>query len=286
MCRMLHERAADPLVQEMTDSELRSLVEQARDLGVASIVLLGGEPLLRWTEIRDLARAFPDFPFLLFTNGLLIDDRVAQELAGCANLVPLVSFDGFREETDARRGGGVFDRLLSVCALLQRRVPFFGCSVTVTRENFELVLGKSFMSMIVGTGARVVALVSYVPIVSGTEHLVLTPEQKRTLYESAPRLNREFPALFVLVPGDVEVFGGCLAAGRGFVHVTPAGNLEPCAMVPWSDANLRTVPLKEALGSPFLAAIRRNHGRIKPDGHCALRTDTDWLQELYSSTHR
>ena len=273
-------------ISEMNFDEIRSVVSQARDLGVANIVILGGEPLLRWKEILGIARMFPDFPFLLFTNGLLLNDEVAKEMVSCSNVIPFISFDGFREETDARRGSGVFDRLLSVCALLNDRLLFFGCSVTVTRENIDTVLGEPFMQTLIGTGARAVTLIPFVPTMPGTDGLVLTPGQKRTLIESIPELSRKFPAVFVPVPGDVEVFGGCLAAGRGFIHVTPTGDLEPCAMVPYSDANLKTVPLKEALRSPFLAAIRKNHGRIKPDGHCALRTDRKWVQELFSSDKR
>lgn len=278
----MRDRQARP-VPEMDDRELRSIVSQARDLGVASIVVLGGEPLLRRKEIFGIAGTFRDLPFILITNGLLIDEGVAAELAACSNVVPFISFEGFREETDARRGSGVFDRLLSVCALLRDRVPFFGCSVTVTRENFPVVLGEPFIRTIVGTGAQAVILIPYVATEPGTEHLVPTLDQKRVLVEEATRLGRAFPALFVPVPGDAEVYGGCLAAGRGVVHITPAGDLEPCAMVPFSDVNLRTVPLKEALGSPFLAAIRRNHQRILPDGHCVLRTDRAWVRELFSS---
>ena len=61
----------------------------------------------------------------------------------------------------------------------------------------------------------------------------------------------KYRALFVNVPGDEKDFGGCLSAGRGFVHVSAEGDLEPCPFAPYSDVNLRDKPLKEALQSPF-----------------------------------
>jgi hypothetical protein len=55
------------------------------------------------------------------------------------------------------------------------------------------------------------------------------------------------------------------------VHVSPTGALEPCPFAPYSDVNLKTVPLKEALGSRFLAAMRENHDAFEnPSGACAL----------------
>ena len=72
----------------------------------------------------------------------------------------------------------------------------------------------------------------------GTEDLVLTHEQKKTLQAVLADFNRKFPALFIGFPGDEDTYGGCLAAGRGFVHVSPSGDLEPCPAAPFSDANL------------------------------------------------
>ncbi len=68
------------------------------------IVIAGGEPLVRQEEILTLAKAHPRVLFPVFTNGLLIDDGTADRIAQCRNIVPVISFEGFREETDQRRG--------------------------------------------------------------------------------------------------------------------------------------------------------------------------------------
>ena len=93
--------------------------------------------------------------------------------------------------------------------------------------------------------------------------------------------NRKFPALFIGFPGDEDTYGGCLAAGRGFVHVSPSGDLEPCPAAPVSDANLSGVSLKDALHSPFLGTIRRHHNLLtETTGGCALRANREWVQAL------
>ena len=269
---------------EMSPESLASLVSQSAELGVSVFVTAGGEPLVRRDEIFRNAQAHPEILFPVFTNGLLIDNSVADRIAQCRNIVPVISFEGFREDTDSRRGNGVFDRLLETCARLKKHNIFFGCSVTITRENFSRVTGEAFIRQMTGAGARVFTFVEYVPMEPGTESLVLTYEQKKVLQVVLTDFNRKFPALFIGFPGDEDEYGGCLAAGRGFVHVSPSGDLEPCPAAPYSDANLAAVPLKSALRSRLLERIRNEHGLLtEASGGCALRANRAWVQALLGS---
>ncbi|PKG32377.1 MAG: radical SAM protein [Methanoregula sp.] len=276
----MHGRHEKP-VPEMSREVLESVVGQAADLGVSVIVIAGGEPLVRRDEILSLAHHHPAVLFPVFTNGLLIDDAVAATIAQHRNIVPVISFEGFRVETDTRRGEGVYDRLLAVCSRLKQRNVFFGVSITTSRENFPRVTGEDFAREMLAAGARVLTFVEYVPMEPGTEHLVLTHEQKKVLQIVLSDFNRKFPALFIGFPGDEDQYGGCLAAGRGFVHVSPSGNLEPCPAAPYSDANLAQVPLNEALRSRLLARIRQEPEILtETEGGCALRANRAWVEGL------
>lgn len=268
---------------EMSPEVLSSVVDQAAELGVSIIVLAGGEPFVRREEIFRIAKAHPRVLFPVFTNGLLIDPAVANAIAECRNIVPVLSFEGFREETDTRRGSGVFDRLLSVCMRLEDRNIFFGCSVTTTNENFDHVTGDRFIRQMTGAGARVFTYVEYVPMAPGTEGLVLTSSQKEALQATIRKSNRKFPALFLSFPGDEDAYGGCLAAGRGFVHVSPSGDLEPCPAAPYSDTNLTAIPFKEALRSRLLRRLRETPEVLtESSGGCALRANRAWVEEILS----
>ena len=133
----------------------------------------------------------------------------------------------------------------------------------------------------VATGVRAFTFVEYVPMAPGTETLILTTEQKKTLNACLSGFNTEFPALFIGFPGDEDAYGGCLAAGRGFIHISPAGDLEPCPAAPVSDMNLATVRLEDALSSRLLARIREEHGILtETSGGCALRANRAWVQGL------
>jgi MoaA/NifB/PqqE/SkfB family radical SAM enzyme len=276
----MHGRGEKP-AREMDAGTLASVVEQAAELGVSIIVIAGGEPLVRMEEILALAKAHPRVLFPVFTNGLLINDAAATAIAACKNIVPVISFEGFREDTDRRRGSGVFDRLLAVTGRLKARDVFFGCSVTTTRENFPRVTDEAFVQEMLKAGVRVFAYVEYVPMEHGTEALVLSHQQKKTLQVVLADFNRKFSALFIGFPGDEDAYGGCLAAGRGFVHVSPSGNLEPCPAAPYSDRNLTEVPLAEALRSRLLARLRETPEVLaETEGGCALRANRVWAEGL------
>jgi len=274
----------DKRAAEMSPDTLASLVSQSAELGVSVMVIAGGEPLVRRDEILSIAQAHPAILFPVFSNGLLIDETLAAAMATCRNIVPVISFEGFREDTDSRRGDGVFERLLSTCAMLKNRNIFFGCSVTTTRENFSRVTDDAFIREMTGAGARVFTFVEYVPMAPGTENLVLTHEQKKVLQIVLADFNRKFPALFIGFPGDEDEYGGCLAAGRGFVHVSPSGNLEPCPAAPYSDANLSQIPLQNALRSRLLARLRKEPAILsESEGGCALRANRVWVETLLAS---
>jgi len=281
-CRGCYQRGthAGP-ARKLDPEKFSSLVREASELGVSIIVLAGGEPLIRKAEIAGLARSYPRILFPVFSNGLLIDDTAAEELSKTKNIIPMISFEGFQDETDARRGAGVYDQLLCVCARLKQNGIFFGCSVTVTRTNAGLVTSDRFVREMLAAGARVFVFVEYVPIEPGTEALVLDDSRRTALYASIDRLNKNYPALFIGFPGNEAAYGGCLAAGRGFIHVSASGNLEACPAAPFSDTNLARVSLKDALRSPLLSRIRsHNHLLTETNGGCALLTNRVWVEGL------
>jgi MoaA/NifB/PqqE/SkfB family radical SAM enzyme len=101
--------------------------------------------------------------------------------------------------------------------------------------------------------------------------LVISEEQRIDVDNALNKLRKAHKGIFIAFPGDEKDFGGCLAAGRGFVHINSVGSLEACPFAPYSDTNLKNISLKEALSSPVLSEIRDLHTLIKDHkGGCAL----------------
>ncbi len=265
---------------ELTDGQWSNLFAQAKELGVSIIMLAGGEPLMR-PGILDVTREFPGIVFPFFTNGLLLDDPIVARFRGQPQVIPVLSIEGWEPETDARRGRGVFESVAGAAEKLRTAGLFFGVSLTVTRRNLEAVTAEGLVQALIGNGCGLFIFVEYTPAEPGTEDLCLLPAQRRRLVKFTEGLQAKSRPVFIVFPGDEEQFGGCLAAGRGFVHVGPDGSLEPCPFAPFSDSNIADKPLAEALGSNLLAAIRDNHAELKETrGGCALWRKRDWVESL------
>lgn len=264
---------------ELTLEDWAKIFRESQDLGTSVVLLAGGEPMTR-EGIVDLAQSFWKTIFLLFTNGLLIDDKTLQGLKKKKNVIPIISLEGPASETDDRRGKGVFQNVRKVIKQFDEEGIFYGVSMTVTRENLSTVTDGSFIESLRNDGCRLFFLIEYVPVKEGTDDLVLTDIQEQELEKTARNLSKRFKSLFIVFPGDEKHFGGCLAAGRGFIHINSVGGLEPCPFAPFSDVNLKDVSLQVALQSKFLKLIRDDHGKLtETQGGCALWTHRDWVRE-------
>ena len=265
---------------EMSEEKIRNVLAQARELGISFVVLAGGEPLVR-REIIKITADFPEIIFLVFTNGTLLDDDLLAELKGQRNFVPVISLEGWQEDTDSRRGKGVYESLRQIIGKVKSASLFWSVSLTVTRSNFASVTDTAFIKFLHELGCKLFFFVEYTPVNEGTEDWVITATQRAELLRIRDELRSAFSALFIAVPGDEDEIGGCLSAGRGFIHINAQGDVEPCPFVPYSDASLMQSSLKDALQSEFLKVIRDNHEHLtETQGGCALWIEREWVRSL------
>lgn len=260
---------------EMEISEIKRVVGEAVTLGVSVVMIAGGEPLLK-EGILGLPQDHNDTLFVLFTNGLLLKTEKLPN-----NLVPVLSIEGGKEATDFRRGDGMYDKVVSVMERLDKNGVLFGASVTLTSENYNEVIKSDYLQKLEAKGCRAAFLIEYVPSGEEDMDLCLTEDQKKELREIEKKLYEQHSMLIVTLPGDEEQYGGCLASGRGFLHLSSTGSLEACPFAPYSDTNVKGKPLKEALKSDLLRKIRENHSLLKESrGGCALKENREWIESL------
>lgn len=264
---------------EMDIERIKSVLGEAVELGVAVVMIAGGEPLMK-PGIMELPKLYPDTLFVMFTNGLLLG--MHKELP--KNFVPVISIEGGKQTTDMRRGDGMYDRAMAVMQSLDKQGRLFGASITLTSENYDEVMNSDYLDELEAKGCRAAFLIEYVPSGEEDAHLCLTEQQKISLREREEKLYKKHNMLTVTLPGDEEKYGGCLASGRGFLHISSTGALEACPFAPYSDTNIKDIPLKEALKSKLLSEIRDKHDTLKESrGGCALKENKEWVESLISS---
>lgn len=268
------------LNSELSNERLRRITEEAKELGVSFFVIAGGEPFMR-PEFTEIMKDNPEIIFLVFTNGLLISDEMINTFKRNKNIVPLISLEGNEHDTDHRRGDGTYVIIQNIMAKMSQKGIFFGTSLTLTRHNFSTILDNNYTKNLVNSGCKFFLYLEYTPTTEGTEDWILALEQRSQVMNLMNTFRSKYPALFIAVPWDEDDVGGCLSAGRGFVHINAAGDLEPCPFAPFSDTNLRDSSLKEALQSEFFKRIRQIPELSRElGGGCVLWKERELVQSL------
>ncbi|ERI91748.1 radical SAM domain protein [Clostridiales bacterium oral taxon 876 str. F0540] len=243
-------------INQLSTKRWGEIFREAGDLGVSFILLAGGEPLMRKDVIEEAARV-KDIIFPIFTNGTIIDNNYINLFDSNRNLIPMISIEGNGEQTDKRRGKGTYNSIIKVMKTLKEKGILFGASVTVTTENIETVTSKAFFDELYRLGCKGIIFIEYVPVTESTKGLAPTDKEREILENNQEQLRKGYEdAIFLSFPGDEKYSGGCLAAGRGFFHISVNGGAEPCPFSPYSDTNLKDCTLFEALQSPLFKRLK------------------------------
>jgi len=255
----------------------KTITDAYDEWGVQFTVISGGEPLAYRSQgktILDLAEKHPDNYFMFYTNSTLITNEVAQRMADLGNIVPMISLEGWRERTDARRGEGVFDKVMSSMDRLYEAGVIYGVSLTATRENAEEILSDEFIEFLFHKKHAVMGWIfQYMPIGrSYTLGLMPTPEQRLQMWKQSWKLVREKSIFLADFWNHGTVVDGCLSAGGhgngGYMYIDWNGNVSPCVFVPYSPVNIKDVYAKggnltDIFNEPFFADLRKWQADIK-----------------------
>jgi MoaA/NifB/PqqE/SkfB family radical SAM enzyme len=218
-----------------------SLLDELRALGTFYVALTGGEPLA-YPGFLEVARGVRERAFALriLTNGALVTEALAAEIARLMPMAVELSLHGARPETHDRATAtpGSFAAMLrGVDRLRERDVPLV-LKTPVTRLNEDELDGMRQVAESRGIALRLDA--------------VLTPRDDGDpgplAYRATPAgLRRVYRALAAqgVLPREERVKGGAnCGLGRTTLAIDPEGNVFPCLQ--WRRAalgNVRETPL-------------------------------------------
>lgn len=244
--------------EELTAEQWKKIFKEAAQMGINFNLLAGGEPLLR-KDILKVASEVKDMIFPIFTNGTIMTPSYIDFFSEHLNLIPILSIEGCKEKTDDRRGQGVYNRVIRSMESLKERGLFYGASITITTENIDYATSTVYVNLLRDLGCKIIFYVEYVPSDADTRDLALDEKGIAKMETNLEGLRSQFDdVIFLSFPGDEKAMGGCLAAGRGFFHISPDGKAEACPFSPYSDTNIAQTGLEEALRSPFFARLRES----------------------------
>ena len=259
---------------ELSTEEGEALIDDVASLSPgAMLVLSGGEPLLRRDLPRLAARgARRGLTVVVGTNGTLLDDARAEELAGAGVTgvgLSLDSLDPARH--DAFRGvPGAAARTRGALAAARRVGLAVQLQTTVLRENYDEI--PALVEWAARQGVRAMALFFLVCTGRGQRMTDLSPERYEDLLRwvatagarqdilvrarCAPHFR---PVALELDPRSAflaEDASACLA-GRHYARVAPNGDVTPCPYLPLVVGNVRAHPFSELWRTaPAFASLR------------------------------
>jgi MoaA/NifB/PqqE/SkfB family radical SAM enzyme len=269
---------------DMSAALFQRVVDEAAEMGVYLVTVLGGEPFIR-ADLLDVVAANPDTYFQIFTNGTLVTPAHVERLAKLGNAALMLSIEGGEQTTDERRGPGTYRELMRTMDLLGGHGVLFGYSATVTRKNWRMLLSDEFVDPLVAKGAAISWHFLYMPVGGAPDvTLMPTPEQRNQVRLGIQRL-RSTKAMFpVDFWGDAPWVAGCIA-GKHYVHINNEGWVEPCIFTHFATDNIADTSLAEAFNSPYFREIRRrqpfNHNLLLP---CMLIDNPHQSREIMAQT--
>ena len=266
--------------------ELDSIIEQGKALGIYFYLYTGGEPTVRKKDLVALASKHSDCIFMPFTNGTLIDDAFAEELLRVGNIIPAISVEGFEAATDFRRGQGTYKKVENAMRVLREHKLPFGLSLCYTSKNYDVIGSEEWFDQMVSWGAKFAWLFTYIPVGrDAVPELMANAEQRTFMYHAVRDFRKTKPIFTMDFWNDGEFVNGCIAGGRSFLHINANGDVEPCGFIHYSNCNIRTNTLLEALQSPLFKAYRHgqpfNDNQLRP---CPLLDNPEKLAEMVHAT--
>ncbi|RLE12729.1 hypothetical protein DRJ04_05635 [Candidatus Aerophobetes bacterium] len=264
-------------------------------------------------NIIDFFRANPDIYFQVYTNGTSLIDRdlaerelagrvrkkdkkaiaslerirkaarrnkrlygrenIAPVLAKLGNVAPAISQEGFEEETDKRRGEGMYLLIQNARKNLTSFGVLHGFSITYTRENADVLTQKKLIDEIIKQDVSFGWYFIYIPKGrSPNIQLMPTPEQRIRLRDFVWEMRNKKPIFIGDFWNDGPWVGGCIAGARKYFHIRADGKITPCVFADFSIGHIdrdfyqKGKSLKDVIQHPAFRFIREK--QLEIDNKC------------------
>ncbi len=239
----IHCGAADIVAKtELTVEQINGAVSQSIELGSYYISFDGGETMMR-NDLTEMVKAVDKSKAIAacFTSGFRLTEERAKDLKAAGLYATHISIDSPREEEHDRvrgREGAFKDSLQGIKSTLEAGI-LADMFVVVSPHNIDEL--EDFYGLAENLGMHELSIYEIVAVGRWLEHEdeVISDSDVKMLGRFQKEKNRksEGPRVTALPYFMGPDQFGCFA-GRRWMHITPAGDVLPCAYTPLSFGNL------------------------------------------------
>ena len=252
-CRCVH-CSADRFVtgerRELTTDQLKSVIDQAVDLGVSNVVFTGGEPLVR-ADLPELiahvdkTRAHA----MMFTSGVLLTEKKVAELAeaGLDSLNVSIDADSPEVHDRLRRLPGAFRKAMEGARRAREAGILTGVSTYASHERVTSGALEHLVRMARDEGFHEITIFDCVPTGKFLcrPDVILGRKDIKRVRALADRYNADPHPFGVVAQAKANAFdgGGCFGGFAQF-YMTCYGDINPCDFNPVTFGNVLEEPLE------------------------------------------
>ncbi|MBU1671582.1 MAG: radical SAM protein [Actinobacteria bacterium] len=235
---------------EMDTATVKRVISECADLMMGSIVLTGGEPMMRGDlpELVAHVQRCETTP-QIFTSGYFMDRDSVRELADAGLEVVFVSLDSpIASEHDGGRGvEGLFDKACRGLRYSSEAGIHTGISTFATHEGVAGRYVERFYNLGCELDVREITVFDVTPTgrMMDREDLLLTPEEHRHLsgLQEGQFARRRGPKIVTMSYVNETDIIGCFGA-KYQLHITHDGFVTPCDFTPLHFGNVGDEPLR------------------------------------------
>jgi len=229
-----------------TVDDVRELCRQADEMGLAHIVLTGGEPLV-FPEFDEIIKAIDPQKFYISSdsNGWLLDEKKAKHLKDIGVDKVQISLDSLsaKDHDDFRRRDGSHSRVLKAIDASKKAGLNVIVQTVVTKQRVRSQEFIDFLEYL--NGLDVPVFVSYAKPVGAWEgHFECLVDRADMDYMR--ELEKKYNVFTHLTP-SYGLNLGCIAVKR-MISITKYGDILPCPYIHTSLGNFFKEPLKDIIG--------------------------------------
>lgn len=288
--------SAEEKQEELSFTEIRSIVDQAREMGCQFWGISGGEPMVRpdFADIFDYITKKSLF-YNINTNGTLITREIAQLLTRKGRKMVALYGATAKIHDHITRTPGSFDATMRGFQYLKEAGASFTVQIIPMRDNFhqykdmlqianelsnDFRVGASWLHLSACRSIRrnreimnqrldpssVVSIDNPIPCINQYENCSSDP-----IYVEGHQVNIKL---------DDNIFSDCISKRRDF-HIDPYGNMSFCGFIK-DDAlrfDLRGGSFRQAWEEFIPSIVESVHGGkeyLENCGSCKLRSDCKW----------
>ena len=237
---------------------LKKIISDAINIGFTNIILDGGETLL-YNKLEEAISFVSSSKAIisLFTSGFSLNLQKAKNLKNAGLYSICISIDSSIEEKhDKIRGRKGSYREVINAIKCSRNVGML-VNMYCVLSPFNIMELEDIYSLALSLDVNEISFYEIVPTGRWNSKKILTEDQKKIYFDFVEsKKNINGPKIFS-GPDIIKNFG-CMA-GNKWIHITPEGNVQPCACIPISYGNIYNKPLRKIVKSMNIKKYKNNY---------------------------